>query len=105
MAEQVQEYEFVNASGSTSVYSGTATGSTVSIPAVADKVIEKFELFNASPQTSRILQVSMDGGSTFFDIANETSYEWDPKGIKQLVIKSIGGATEYQLTINFQEFS
>ncbi len=99
------EFELKNAKGTTSVFTGNTSatpGTTTSVPGAAGNFVEKFEILNLSE--TDVLDVSMDGGSTFYPIDVTTAFEWDPRGMKQLVIKSTGASQAYQATINFEDF-
>lgn len=105
MADVSPEFELKNAKGTTSVFTGNTDatpGNTTSVPGVAGNFVEKFEILNLSETDT--LSVSMDGGSTFYPVDVTTAFEWDPRGMKQLVIKSTAASQPYQATMNFEDF-
>ena len=107
MADELPEFDVQNVPGSTQVLSGTTDatpGNTTSIPAVAGNQIEMFELFNTSESSGDVIQLSMDGGTTFYEIDETTSLEWAPKSITQLVVKSTNPSVPWRAIINFEGF-
>jgi hypothetical protein len=87
--------------GSTVAYTGTATTSVQNVPSVADKVISGFGL----TVSGNNVQISVDGGTTFFNVPRRGSITWDVKGeIQQLQIKTSFGSTDFDLLINFEDF-
>lgn len=91
--------------GSTSHFNGTVGTSNVSIPTVANKVISEFCIANVDSTKSALLKVSLDGGTTFKDVAYGGSWAWSPKGYpKQIVIKADAASRAYQIVMNFEAF-
>lgn len=87
--------------GSTEVFTGTATTTPANVPTVADKIISGFGINNTGSQS---IEVSMDGGTTFYTIKKSIFFSWNVKGeILQLVVQTPSGTTDYEMIINFEE--
>ena len=107
MPKNPSQFENSIVSGTTSAFQGptNATPDTVdNVPSVAGNLIQKFELVNESETTGDDIQVSMDGGTTFFTVEPDKAYEWEPKNIRQLEIKSPVASVPYQITIDFEDY-
>ena len=87
--------------GSTVAYSGTATTTPANVPSSADKIISGIGLENTD---SNDMQVSMDGGTTYFTIAKKQFFSWNVKGnITQIQVKTPTSTATYQVVINFED--
>lgn len=86
--------------GSTVAYSGTATTTAANVPATAGNIISGALVENTG---SNDLEVSYDGGTTYYTLLKKQFVSWDIKGeITQLVVKTPTGTTTYQALINFE---
>lgn len=90
--------------GSTVAYSGTATTTPASVPAVAGNIINQIAL-KRSPTGSQNLEISMDGGSTYFPITKADQLTWDVRGeITQVLLRTTASTITWNMLINFEEF-
>ena len=100
MADILPQFETEDNAGRTENFSGTATTTVSQIPAVAGESISGY-LFIAD---ERNIELSDDGGITFFPVKNGEAIIWDVKGnITQLHVRSTGGNRDYRCKINFEE--
>jgi hypothetical protein len=106
MPDLVTGFELEDTKGSTEQFNGSVT-TAIDIPSVADKVISELIIQNVSKASRKVLQLSFDGGSTYFDISRFGHLAWTLKGpdMRQVRIKSSDGtAVDYQAIINFEEY-
>lgn len=100
MADQLPGFEINDNDGSTVGFSGTATTSITDIPSVADKRISGF-MFTVDGEN---IQISADGGTTYFDVPKKGNGAKDIKGdITQLKIRTSTGTTDYSLWVDFED--
>lgn len=100
MADLLPQFESSDNIGSTVAFNGTATTSVQSIPAVADKIISGFGL----TVSGNNVEISTDGGATFFRLPRRASITWDVKGeIRQIQIRTSSGSTDFDFLINFED--
>lgn len=101
MAETTPQFEQVDNAGRTENFSGTATTSPVNVPAVANEKISGYLVV----AQDKNLQVSDDGGTTYFTFDDGDAMAWDVKGeITQIQVKTSSGTADYKIKINFEEF-
>ena len=118
MSDALPEFEIVNSEGSTDQLEGTTAaiaGDVLSLPAVADKVIESFTLENLAPLDDEFTAInininteilySVDGGTKFDVVYAGQSVKLRPKGVKQVVIKSNEANAPYRFKVNYEVFS
>lgn len=85
--------------GSTVAYSGTATTSIANIPSSADKIISGFALKNGLSD----VQLSFDGGTTYFTVDRRGFFSTNIKGeITQVKIKTASGTSAYEALVQFE---
>ena len=100
MAESAPQFENSDNSGSTIAYSGTATTTPTAVPASPGAGISQ-AIVKANGSN---LEVSYDGGSTYWPYDNRASLSWDVKGLPtQLFFRTSSGSTDYDALINFEE--
>ena len=86
--------------GSTEAFSGTANTTPADVPGSPDKVISQ-ALIAAD---DRDLQVSFDGGTTYFTFNKSEILTWDVKGkITSLKVKTPTGTAAYRIILNFED--
>jgi hypothetical protein len=87
--------------GSSVVYSGTATTTPANVPSSAGNIISGFILRNSGTND---MQISMDGGTTYFTVDKRGNFSWNVKGeITQVQVKTAVSTTTYELLINFED--
>lgn len=98
--KQPDQTEIKDNVGSTEGFSGTATTSVANIPSIAGNIISGF-MFQV---TGSNVQISADGGTTFFDLPKNATGFKDVKGeITQLQIKTSSGSAPYSLWVDFED--
>jgi len=82
-------------------FSGTVGTSPISLPSVAGGALVTV-MVSCKVQTpsSRRLQFSLDGGTTFFTLTPGSMVGWEPKAITQIQIKGNVAGVEYDVIIN-----
>lgn len=99
MADQLPDFETSDNDGSTVAYSGTATTTFASVPASPGARISGF-MFQVAGEN---VQISADGGTSYFDIPKKGTGAKDVKGeITQLRIKTSSGTSAYSLWVDFE---
>lgn len=94
-------HEISDNEGSTVVYSGTATTTPANVPASAGNIMSGFGLQNTGNEN---MQISMDGGTTYFTVGKKDFFAWDVKGnITQVQVKTPASTTTYEIVINFED--
>ena len=99
MADLPSQFETQDNVGTTIAYSGTATTTAAAVPAVADKVISGFMWVVDGSN----VEISADGGVTFFRLPKNSQGYKDIKGSpQQLRIRTSSGSTGYDLWVDFE---
>ena len=85
--------------GRSEAFSGTATTSVTNIPSSAgQKISEALVAVDGNN-----VQISFDGGTSFWDVPKKAAFAWDVKGeITQIQIKTSSGSTDYSILVNFE---
>jgi len=107
MTTKPSQFESTVISGSTKVFGGPTNVTPLvvnDIPAVAGNFIQKYELINQSTTLGDDIEISMDGGTTFFVLDPDNAYEWSPKSLRQLKVRSPIASVPFQVTIDFESF-
>lgn len=117
MGHNIPEFEIKNSEGVSVAYQGNTAAvinDISSIPSIANKEIEDFYIENLAPiegpfSTPAInieseLYVSIDGGMSFTTVYAGQAFEYNPRKLQQLVIKSNVSLLPYKAIINFEMF-
>ena len=102
MAYKNEYFESRDTEGTTTHFNGTVDTSAVSLPSSADTIISEFTLTNTNVDSdTKLLQVSLDSGSSWFTIYQGISLTWSPKGnVKQIQIRGSESSVAYQCLMN-----
>jgi hypothetical protein len=101
MVDALPQFETTDLVGSTTHFSGTATTTPVQLPGSPSTVISEVLIRNTNSTGLQKLQVSFDGGTSYFDIEQGDTLIWGPKGeITSVYIRSSSGTVSYQLIMN-----
>lgn len=103
MAYNVSEMEMVDQAGSTDTYTGTATTTPASIPAVAGNRIEELSIrCRVDQPTATRLEFSIDGGANWIRLRVGESRDEEPRGnITQIQVRAASTATAiYEVIMN-----
>ena len=86
--------------GTTDHFNGTATTSPANVPASAGNAITSVMVKNTNSANIN-LQVSFDGGSTFYDIERGEVLSGEPKGsLTQFIVQTASSTATYQSIVN-----
>lgn len=104
MTDSVPQFEVTDIEGTTIHFGGPSTVTTaINIPTVAGGVISEF-LIMADPSnnpSSAKIEVSFDGGTSWYPLFNGGVLTWTPKGrLTQLKLKASGVGLKYYGLIN-----
>jgi hypothetical protein len=105
-ADEESSMETQDLAGSTSHFSGTANTTSVTIPAVANKVISEvfFKCDNQTPIAKQCL-ISFDAGVSWLSLGIGEAIAWSAKGrIKQIRVKASTAGVTYQGLINYEAY-
>lgn len=98
--DRLGDQEIKDLEGSTVVYSGTATTTPANVPSSAGAIISGALVENTG---SLDLQISYDGGTTYFTLGRGENVSWTIKGrITQIKVKTPSSTTTYQAIVNFE---
>jgi hypothetical protein len=101
MVDFIPQFEISDLAGTVTHFSGVATTVAVQIPAVPSTVIAEVLIRNTNDFGSDKLQVSFDGGVSYFDIDTKDALACGPKGqITSIHIRSSSGSVNYQVIMN-----
>lgn len=101
MVDVMPQFESQDNTGSSVAYSGTATTTIANIPVSADKAISGF-MFSFDGAN---VEISMDGGITYFEFPKNSYGYKDIKGEPtQLKIRTTSGSTGYNILIDFEDY-
>lgn len=91
--------------GETKCYSGTVGTSSIAIPTVADKVIAYVTTLSNEPAASgKVLSVSFDGESTWYDLSGQEHVSVPVRGRrKQIHIKGSAANTNYKMIVQMED--
>lgn len=88
--------------GTTVAYTGTATTTVANVPSVAGEAISQCLV----QSLDKNLEVSFDGGTTYFPFERNGLLTWDVKGRPtQLKVRTSAATCPYRIIINFEESS
>lgn len=104
MTDSVPQFEMTDTLGSTVHVNGPAgTTSAINIPTVAGPIISEILLMVdpvLTPASGKI-ELSFDGGTTWFPVFQGGSLAWSPKGnITQFKLKASNNNHKYYILIN-----
>lgn len=117
MGHASSEFEIKNSEGVTQFFDETTPstiGDTLAIPSVADKFIEKFEIENSAPllderelgpNIDTLIFYSIDGGVSFDRLFAGQGVEFDPKGTRQILVKSNIADAPFRAKVTFEKFN
>lgn len=102
MVDAAPQFETIDNLGTTSQYSGTATTSPTSVPAIAGNAIAECLVRCASSNAvTKRLQVSFDGGTTYMTLSPGEFVGWSLKGgVTQIQLKTPASTTDYEIVLN-----
>ena len=103
MADDESFFEIKDTSGSTEAFSGVlANNVTADVPAVAGNIIAQVMVL----AVNRDLDISFDGGSSYFTIPRRDSLSWPAKGnITQIRLRGTGNNTRWRALLNLENHS
>ena len=117
MGHATSEFEIKNSEGETvplSGFSSATIGTTIPIPAVADKIIESIYIQNDAPIEDAFsslllnidseLLVSIDNGVSFKKIYAGQGFTFDVRNIKQVLLKSNVASCPFSSIIKLEKF-
>ncbi len=117
MGHNTSEFEIKNSEGETTSLSGVSSvtpGTTILIPSIADKVIEKIFIQNDANIDDQFLspninihseiQISIDNGVTFMKIFAGRGFTFDTRGNQQILLKSNVASCPFSTIIKFEKF-
>jgi hypothetical protein len=103
-ADEEPSSEIQDLSGSTAHFSGTASTSVTTIPAVANKIIsEVFYKCDTQTPITKLCLISFDNGTSWLSLSVGEAIAWSVKGrIKQIKVKASTTGVTYQGLINYE---
>lgn len=112
MGQKGSEFEIKNSEGITTSEEGTTSssvGSVTSVPPTPDKLIETILLENDSEiidgTVDNELLFSLDSGTTWKKLYAGRFFQFEPKGVKQVLLKSNVANCPYRISLTYEQFT
>jgi len=101
MSDIAPQFETQDLDGTTDHFNGTVNTTPINVPSVAGGVIAEVMLHVPRQPGSAIIEISFDGGVSYFEVEERNTIVVPTKGgITQIKIKSGGGTRSYQIIMN-----
>jgi hypothetical protein len=93
--------ETVNTKGLTSHFNGTVGTTAVDIPSSAGGIIQSVLIDNINTDSTKSLEVSFDGGTTYKTITSASTLSYTIKGgLTQIKLRGAVASCDYEILMN-----